>query len=306
MLHADLSHDASNMRAPRQLLNLQNILIATDFSECSTRIIGYALGIAARYQAKVHLFHWVDPMAYNLVGPDAVCAAVEASRREMRELEERLRGGGRLANLPTETLVEEAGDLSDILPGIVRARSVDLIIVGTHGRTGFKRFALGSVAEKIVREAPCPVLTVGPHVYRSRIEEAGPENILLATDLSRPSRMADLYAFSLACRCRAQLVVLDIGKDDQGAPSEETRAQWCRERLAELGTNEGDLVPKPKWLSSDGPAVDTALQRAEENSADLIVFMVKAPYQLTNRLLQTDAYRVVCESPCPVLTVHSD
>lgn len=290
---------------PQRMVALRNILVATDFSECSAHAVDDAMGIAKRYQARLYLFHWVDPMVYNLIGPEAVGVALEAACRDMRELEQGLRVQGLIPDLPIETVVEEAGDLPSLLSRIVRDRHLDLIVVGTHGRTGFKRLALGSVAEKIFREAPRPVLTVGPHVYRSRIWEAGPENILLATDLSLASRLADQYAFSLAYQCGARLAVLDLRASVSGNPlAREAQAEWCNQRLAELAIREEELVARPEWTPGIGARVEAALRIAEEKAVDLIVFTVSAPYQFTHRFLETEAYRMVCEAPCPVLTVH--
>src|SRR6266849_5152971 len=64
-------------------LTLRNILLATDFSQYSARALGYALGIAARYAATLHLFHCIDPTPYNMVAPDAVQTACEAAWRDM-------------------------------------------------------------------------------------------------------------------------------------------------------------------------------------------------------------------------------
>src|SRR5271165_927553 len=173
--------------ASADALALRNILLATDFSESSTRALNYALGIAARYSATLHLFHCIDPTPYNMGAPDAVQTAREAARRDMERLESDLRSSGQARNVEVKLRVE-AGELVNILPGIVKDLDLGLIVVGTHGRTGWKKLVLGSVAEMVVDYASCPVLTVGPSTDRNRLEQFGPENILFASNPSARSQ----------------------------------------------------------------------------------------------------------------------
>ena len=169
-------------------LTLRNILLATDFSEYSARALSYALGIAARYGATLHLFHCIDPTPYNMVAPDAVQTACEAAWRDMHRLESELRSGGLAKDVEVKLRVE-AADLPTVLPEIARDFDLGLIVVGTHGRTGWRKVVLGSVAEIVVDHAPCPVLTVGPSTDRNRLEQFGPESILFASDPSARSSM---------------------------------------------------------------------------------------------------------------------
>jgi nucleotide-binding universal stress UspA family protein len=107
------------------------------------------------------LFHCIDLTIYNLVGPDAVQMACDAAWRDIQQLNADLRSKGLAKNVELKLLVEDGG-LATILPEIVRRLDLRLIVVGTHGRTGWRKLVLGSVAEIIVRRASCPVFTVGP------------------------------------------------------------------------------------------------------------------------------------------------
>src|SRR5271157_467691 len=111
-------------------LTLRNILLATDFSESSTRALNYALGIAARYAATLHLFHCIDPTPYNMGAPDAVQTAREAAWRDMQRLDSDLRSSGLAKNIEVKLHVE-ATELLAILPEIVRDLELSLIVVGT-------------------------------------------------------------------------------------------------------------------------------------------------------------------------------
>lgn len=286
-------------------LTLRNILLATDFSESSTRALNYALGIAARYAATLHLFHCVDPTPYNLGVPDAVQTACEAARRDMQRLESDLRSSGQARNVEVKLRVE-AGELVNILPGIVKDLDLGLIVVGTHGRTGWKKLVLGSVAEIVVDYASCPVLTVGPSTDRNRLEQFGPENILFASNPSARSQLARSYAFSLANKYNSRLTVDDVLEDHAGrvlAKVSEFEWRESESRSAPLG---GNLTGVPQLPSEIGTQSDLILQLAERTAADLIVLSVPAVHRFTNRFIPTTSYRVVCDAACPVLTVRAE
>jgi nucleotide-binding universal stress UspA family protein len=286
-------------------LTLRNILLATDFSDSSVRALDYALGIAARYAATLHLFHCIDPTPYNMGVPDAVQTACEAAWRDMQRLESDLRSSGRVRNVKVKLRVE-AGELVNILPEIVRDLDLGLIVVGTHGRTGWKKLVLGSVAEIVVDHASCPVLTVGASTDRNRLEQFGPESILFVSNPSARSQLAQSYAFSLANKYNSRLTVADVLEDHAGrvlAKVSEFEWREPESRDATLGRN---LTGLPQLPSEVGTQSDLILRLADSTAADLIVLAVPTVHRFTNRFLPTTSYRVLCDAPCPVLTVRAD
>jgi nucleotide-binding universal stress UspA family protein len=297
--HAQSQRDKPTPSTP-ELLFLRNILLATDFSECSRRALGYALGIAARYGAQLHLLHCIDPAPYNLATPDAVQTACEAAWRDMRRLESDLRNSGLAKDVEVKFRVEAAG-LPALLPEIVRELDLGLIVVGTHGRTGWRKMVLGSVAEIVVDHASCPVLTVGPSTDRHRLEQFGPESILFASDPSARSRLAESYAFSLAKKYNSRLTVADVLKDHAGRVlARVSRLEW-----SESGLRDATVEKESTQLSNEiGTKSDLILRVADDAAADLIVLTVPAAHRFTNRFLSTNSYQVVCGAPCPVLTVR--
>ena len=285
-------------------LTLRNILLATDFSVCSARALGYALGIAARYGAQLHVLHCIDPAPYNLVTPDAVETAYEAAWRDMHRLESDLRDSGLTKNVEVKFRVEAAA-VPAILPEIVRDLDLGLIVVGTHGRTGWRKVVLGSVAEIVVDHASCPVLTVGPSTDRNRLEQFGPESILFASDPSTRSRLAESYAFSLAQKYNSRLTVADVLEDQAGRVlAEVSRFEWPESTLSDA-TLEREPPKLPQLPTEMGTRSDLILRVADIAAADLIVLAVPAAHRFTNRFLSTNSYRVVCGAPCPVLTVRA-
>jgi len=290
--------------ASADALSLRNILLATDFSDSSARALSYALGIAARYGATLHLFHCIDPAPYNMGAPDAVQTACEAAWRDMHLLESDLRSSGLAKDVDVKLRVE-AADLPTVLPEVARDLDLGLIVVGTHGRTGWKKMVLGSVAEIVVDHAPCPVLTVGPSTDRNRLEQFGPESILFASDPSARSKLAESYALSLARKYNSRLTVADVLEDHGGCVlAEVSRFEWSESALRDT-TLEWELAKLPQLPTEIGTESDLILQVADEEATDLIVLTVPAAHRFTNRFLSTNSYRVVCGAPCPVLTVRA-
>ena len=296
-------------QSPRKLsvipdqITVRNILLATDFSKCSERALDYAAGIASRYESQLYLFHCIDPTPYNLVAPDAVQTTCDDARREIEQLASDLRGKGPAKNVEIKVVVE-SGDLATILPQAVMDLGLDLIVVGTHGRTGWRKLALGSVAEIVVGQASCPVLSVGPSSDRTRIQEFGPENILLAAEASARSQLAESYAFSLASKYGSRLTEVDVLENRSGRVlAKVSQFEWSKpeERDASLDK----ALTSPAQLPTEiGTQSDLILQVADQTAADLIVLSVPTPHRFTDRVMSTNSYRVVCGAPCPVLTVR--
>ena len=160
----------------------RTILVPTDFSQASEHALAHAQALARSFGGSLHLLHVV---------PDPVLASAwsEAYAYDLTTLGERLRAeaqqqlaerAGAIGDVPvtTEALV---GSPAALIALTAAERGVDLIVMGTHGRGGLTHFFMGSVAERIVRSAPCPVLTVrGPSVVRAAWVLARPEHIVHA------------------------------------------------------------------------------------------------------------------------------
>lgn len=152
------------------MLQIRAILAPTDFSPHAAAAVRYAVGLAERLGATLHLLHVlpdVVPMAPDLVAgaPDLVVAPALPADYYRETEAESLEALGRVLDPawgePTsvETAVRR-GDPVEAVVGYAKENAIDLIVAVTHGRTGFGHALLGSVAERIVREAPCPVLTI--------------------------------------------------------------------------------------------------------------------------------------------------
>ena len=188
-------------------ISLKNILYATDFSPSAVAALPYVKGLSNQYGATVHAVHVRFPSTYPIVGPEALPQIMEAAEQqakfEKQQLDEMLTG------VPHDVSIVE-GELWPTITDKVREKSIDLIVIGTRGRTGVARAVLGSAAEEIFRRAPCPVLTVGPHISKDTERRLEMKEILYATDFTPESLTALPYAISLAQEHQARLTVLHV------------------------------------------------------------------------------------------------
>ena len=155
------------------MINLRTILVPSDFSECSDAALRYGLELARRFDARVHLLHVVqDPLAQPWAAEGFSAPLFEVVDAWQREAKDRLLLSVPDADRDRVTVVATvAWPYAEILRHAIE-HNVDLIVMGTHGRAGMTHMLLGSIAEKVVRRAPCPVLTVR-HPQRDFIELAG-------------------------------------------------------------------------------------------------------------------------------------
>jgi universal stress protein A len=141
---------------------LHRILVPIDFSDCSTRALDYAVGLAEKFGASLILLHVVEPTVYPenyLLLPQAMeeihQSLVQAARERLATLVKK-----RSSARPRVEFLVRLGHAHSEISDTAQAMGADLIVVGTHGRSGLKQALLGGTAERVVRQAPCPVLTV--------------------------------------------------------------------------------------------------------------------------------------------------
>jgi nucleotide-binding universal stress UspA family protein len=295
------------VKAP-ELVQLKNLLYATDFSEPSESALPFALALARRYDATIHALHILTPNSFAsgsfaLAGV-AFEAETEAALASMRELE------SRLAGVQHKVVLERAVDVWAGVEQAIRDCTVDLIVLGTHGRTGAQRFLLGSVAEEIFRHSPVPVLTVGPAVRTSAHHGGRFHRILFATDHTPASLAAAPYAVSLAENNQARLVLLHVappiepGKIDRN--SELSVAEMIQ-RLYETVPSQAQLSIPPEVAIEYGRPAQKIIEAAAERSADLIVLGVRTAHghlPSATHVERATAHEVVAHASCPVLTVR--
>jgi nucleotide-binding universal stress UspA family protein len=277
---------------------LNNIVVATDFSPISDTALLYSLGIARRNNAKVWIVHVVSDSFFST---DTQQRAIDDAWREgHRRMTEHFIAGN-LDGIEHKLLIEQGG-IYEALTRIVEEHKADLLVIGTRGRSRIGKLILGSAAESIFRQAPCPVMTVGPKT-ESNIPPDGPRRILFCTGFSRHSLEAGKFAIRLAERQDAELILLNIAPESE--PDRATYARNAKERLLSLIPADNNLSVAPRALVEYGTAVDRILAVAQDQRPDLIVLGVRQPESFGRRLRWATAYGVVASAPCPVLTVRT-
>ncbi len=273
----------------------RRILIACDFSPCSEVLIPYAASLARKCKATLLLAHVASPEVIS-VEPPVVLPQLKSANEQMQELElsEQLDGVDHAVlvseGLPAEALLKLASD-----------NEVDLIMMGTHGRTGFRKLIMGSVAEKVFRNAPCPVMTVGPHVFAEIRREAHITSILCAIGALDRQHPAIQTAATISACHNASLALLHV-VPAQMASSVAQDTAVLRSQLLELAPHNLQQQAPIEALVEVGTPSDLIVRIAVERVVDLIVLDALPPAMLTAHLMDT-AYRVIVDAPCPVVTV---
>jgi nucleotide-binding universal stress UspA family protein len=305
------------------MIDIQRILCPVDFSDFSRRALDHAVVLAHWYHAKVTLLHVKElvPLAAYAPGSGVVPSAM-LTPEERQSIIDEMKGLARSeagASVAVDCEIAEGRTADAIVAQAADLRS-DLIVMGTHGRSGFERLVLGSVAEKVLRKATCPVLTVPKAV--GDVVPASPlfKDIVCAIDFSECSMRALEYACSLAQEADAHLTVLHVVEVPSnldpdvhettlaGPPSLAAYiAAVGDERRARLK----DAVPErvkgyctvDTQLSSGSPYREI-LRVASERSSDLVVIGIHGRHPADLLFFGSTAQHVVRRAACPVLTIR--
>jgi nucleotide-binding universal stress UspA family protein len=297
----------SKLPLESKMVQLTNILAATDFSPASDRALDCALSLARRYEARIFLTHVITSDADVMVAPEIMARTYETEVRGAEERMGEILISGRLRDVFHETVIEH-GSLWPTLEALIGKHNIDLVVVGTQGAGGLQKVLLGSGAEQIYRQAKCPVLTVGPAVKGETPREAEFKNILFATDFGLGAERESAYAFSFAQEHQANLTLLHVvaRAEDYSEEGLALKREAVTRELGELVPAGGELWCKAEYRMRLGEPVEEILQVAGEMKADLIVIGAKHGKGLAaGHALNSIASRVVRGAPCPVLTVRS-
>lgn len=285
-------------------LALRNILFATDFSETSRNALPLATALARHYQSTLVLANVLEEVPITSIPMDRLPAEVEGERTVAEQRVVELLKSELFRDLKTEVAIEP-GFIWPVLAKMVEDRQIDLVILGTHGRGPIKRLLLGSVAEEICRHAPCPVITVGPHV-KPTTEMERVEKILFATDFSDGSIHALYYTLALAEEHDARVILLHVVQ----APTMPTSATdemiaASDTKLRSLITPENQPAKRPVFVTLLGPPANQILALANRENVGLIVMGMHKPGAFASHWPFEVAGQVIARASCPVLSVRS-
>ena len=304
------------------MIDIQRILCPTDFSETSRHAFTYAAPLARWYGASMTLLYANPPAVVAAYAPGVPLLPGALLTAEDRETTvQNLRAMAQTAGAGIQVDCEmRDGDATTAIVQAAAAVSADLVVLGTHGRSGVERLVMGSVAEKVLRKAACPVMTVPPH--------AGPvvpppssffRRVLGAIDFSPSSMRALEYATSIAQEAGGQLVVmhvLEMLPEEMGLESswagQRTIADYVaaaradsQAKLEAAVSNVGEDCEVQTVLTSGKPYREI-LREAAARGSELLVLGVHGRNPLDLLLFGSTAHQVVRHAGCPVLTVRTN
>jgi len=287
-----------------QRISIQNILFTTDFSPTAEAAIPYVLAVARWYGSKVFVVHSVRPEAIVSIPMEPAPLDLNFNWQEAQSNMADFMRRDPFPGVGCETILRQ-GVFWDVLAEVIEKNDINLIILGSHGRSGIKKLFLGSVAEDIFRRARCPVLTVGPRATNNQANFESWKHILFATDFSAGSLHALPYALSLAEENQATLSLLHL---IPLVPLNEERSsiEAAQERLRNLVPADAESWCRLNFEARVGFPAEEILRVAREQHADLIVMGVHAASspRASAHLPWAIGHEVVSHANCPVLTVR--
>ena len=297
------------------MLEIRRILCPIDFSDECRHALVHATAVAKWYGAAITLLHVSHPEAFTNppllfdelpTGPAMIESALRAAEEELPKWSQSVTAAG----VEVETLVERGYPVQRIL---ARAATLpaDLVVLGTHGRSGFERVILGSVTEKVLRKALCPVMAVPPAAVSAG--KLPYTRLLCPVDFSDSSEAALRFACSLAEEADARLTIVHVFDWEPGddpilarfdtAEFFEVVERQSRERLDRLVPEEARVWCQPETVMARGKPYREILALADAKQADLIVLGVRGRNPIDLALFGSTANQVVRRARCPVLTV---
>ena len=290
----------------RTVITFGQILCPIDFSDTSTRALAYATAFATWYEAPLTVLHatttFDEPLEPVPIG-DADRAFSPAARDDiMAKLRRSIEQTGATA-LNARPLAQE-GRASELIVNCAADIKADLIVLGTHGRGGFNHLFLGSVTEKVVRTASCPVLTVPPSAPATPPVPVTFKKILCAIDFSPSSLKALQYAVDLGRQADGSVTVLHAIEfavpEDCDELIEHARGR-LHAQVAELPETWCDI----DMVVSMNRAYRAILQQAAAADTALIVMGAQGSGGLELMFYGSNTQHVVRQASCPVLTVRA-
>jgi nucleotide-binding universal stress UspA family protein len=292
----------------KSAIAFKNILLATDEPAHAETLVAWAAAFARHFESQLMLVHVVPkaeravvpPGPYSMPSPEPPLP--DMRKKEAEQALATLARSPHLLGIEPITMLPE-GTPDAVLPQLIRVSAADLVVLGTHGRKGIRRAVLGSVAETILRSAPCPVLTVPPSCRPVKPIRC----ILYAMDFSTEARAAMPFALGLADEHDARLVLVHVDRRNGNSYSY-NHAVAANKFSAMLR----DEVPRG-WRRRVEVAVEFAppaegiLNAAAKEHADLIIMGVRGlgfVPGLATHFVGGTAHKVLVDATCPVFTVR--
>jgi nucleotide-binding universal stress UspA family protein len=301
------------------VVEFKRILCPVDLSELSLRPLAYAAALARWYESDLTALHVVPTFDSFQVRAAALGEPVHVvqpmSREEVLKEVRRVVNAAGATTGRTHVVAEAGGEVATIVDHAT-SLPADLIVMGTHGRSGFDRFVLGSVTEKVMRKAPCPVLTVPPHASESLGADVTFRRILCPMDFSPAALQGLGFALDLARQANGTVTLLHVvewlGEEDPRAfvhldvpRYRQQLVESAHERMQALLDQESRTWCEISEVVAIGRPYREVLRRADEEQSDLIVMGTQGRGGAGLLLFGSTTEQVVRAARCPVLTVRA-
>jgi nucleotide-binding universal stress UspA family protein len=295
------------------MISISHILCPIDYSEISHHALAHAAAIAHWYEARITVLY-VFPNLPTVDAPPLILDEEERARlmHQMRQF-----AAGVPSTVAVDFRLQEAGFVHDEIVRQIEAAQADMLVLGTHGRSGFQRLFLGSVSEKVIRKVTCPTLIVPPRAPDVAVDAPVRfHRILCPVDLSESSLDALAYAINIAEEADARLTLLHVVELPRALSDEPTvidvdipriREQAvarARQRLNGLIPEQASTYCTVEATVVEGRAYREILRQAIEGGSDLIVMGVHGRGALDLLLFGSTTHHVIRASTCPVLIVR--
>jgi len=301
------SHNRSTQTEPLHLettnLEIQNILVATDYSEAAHQALQAAIAIAGNYGSNILLAHASFSSNFaageGVIPPEFLVDQLAEDKQQMQDLVADHPG---LTKMHVDTVVEYADPVA-LIERLVQTNAIDLVVVGSQGLSGLERLALGSVAESIVYNITLPVLIMGPHAHN----EVEPfRSILLATNLSSTGLRPAQYASSLAERFHSQLLVVHVIEEPLKSLAIQSEIETrLLQDMRSLLPKDADLSCHPQFRVEHGTPAERIVETARSVNASLLVVGARRVGALADHLPWLTLSKVIREAGCGVLAIRN-
>ncbi len=281
-------------------LRFRSILVATDYSSASATAVKLAARLAKEFHARLYVLHAVEPDFYavDMAGPipELQLVNLEAARENLHKYAQRVPD---LRTVKHKEIVF-LGAPSDAIQSAGQANSIDLLVVGSHGRHGLSKLALGSVAEWAIRRLKYPVLVAGPMCNKTFRPI---RSIVLATDFSDEASRSVQYASSLAQDYNARLTVVNVMSHATATEDQARSELSTMGKLRELLPNDSGEWCTLQYQVKTGDIAAAVVNSAQESNANLIVLGARHRSTLADHVPRTKLSAIIRGAHCPVLVV---
>ena len=278
----------------------QRILVATDLTDCDY-LVPYVVAQAKASNARVTLVHAIAPAnSFPAEAGAIVYGDRDGIDRDVRAVLLKMAGQIEAHGIVCNVDLRH-GFASDVVREALQDTGATRLIIGTHGRGKLGQFALGSVANELLKTVEVPIFAVGPAILNSA-DHVTPRRILHPVSLVGDFQKSVDFAVDLARSYGAELTLLHVMTPDFGKEGSERSLTWAEKALSALIPQEGELARPVQFASVCGKVIEEILSAATRINADWIVLGVDADIP-TWSLKDSMAYKVLAAASCPVLTI---